>query len=58
MSSDEAVRTAGALDLNDFSPDAESPTGYIDIEAFQAAQYGCQISRKFSSKCGKASMGR
>ena len=34
MSSDEAVRTAGALNLNDFSPDAESPAG-----AFQAAQY-------------------
>ena len=39
MSPDEAVRIAGALDLNDFSPDAESPAGYIDIEAFQAAQY-------------------
>jgi len=39
MSPDEAVRTAGSLDLNDFSPDAESPAGYIDIEAFQAAQY-------------------
>ena len=39
MSSDEAVRTAGALDLNDFSPDAESPAGYIDIEAFQQVQY-------------------
>ena len=39
MSSEEAVRTAGALELNDFSPDAESPAGYIDIEAFQAAQY-------------------
>ena len=24
---------------DDFSPDAESPAGYIDIEAFQAAQY-------------------
>ena len=39
MSPEEAVRTAGALELNDFSPDAESPAGYIDIEAFQAAQY-------------------
>jgi len=28
MSSDEAVRTAGALDLIDFSPDAESSAGY------------------------------
>ena len=36
MSPDEAVRAAGALDLNDYSPDAESPAGYIDIEAFQA----------------------
>ena len=35
MSSDEAIRTAGALDLNDFSPDAKSPAGYIHIEAFQ-----------------------
>ena len=39
MSPDEAVRTAGAQDLNDYGPDAESPAGYIDIEAFQAAQY-------------------
>jgi len=39
MSPDEAVRTVGVLDLNDYSPDAESPAGYIDIEAFQAAQY-------------------
>ena len=34
MSSDEAIRAAGALDLNGISPDAESPAGYIDIEAF------------------------
>ena len=27
MSPDEAVRTAGVLDLNDYSPDAESPAG-------------------------------
>ena len=39
MSSDEAVRTAGALELNDYSPDADSPLGYIDIEAFQQVQY-------------------
>ena len=39
MSPEEAVRTAGALELNDYSPDTESPAGYIDIEAFQAAQY-------------------
>ena len=39
MSPDEAVRIAGELDLNDFSPVAESPAGYIDIEAFQQVQY-------------------
>ena len=39
MSPDEAVRTAGRLDLNDYSPDSESPAGYIDIEAFQQVQY-------------------
>ena len=33
MSSDEAS------DLNGFSPDAEIPAGYIDIEAFQATQH-------------------
>ena len=38
MSSNEAIRAAGALDLNGFSPDADSPAGYIDIESFQAAQ--------------------
>ena len=27
MSSDETLRAAEALDLNDFSPDAESPAG-------------------------------
>ena len=39
MSPEEAVRTAGALELNDYSPDADSPLGYIDIEAFQQVQY-------------------
>ena len=39
MSPDEAIRIAGVQDLNDYSPDAESPAGYIDIEAFQATQY-------------------
>ena len=28
MSPDEAIRIAGAQDLNDYSPDAESPAGY------------------------------
>ena len=39
MSPEEAVRTAGALELNDYSPDVDSPAGYIDIEAFQQVQY-------------------
>ena len=39
MSPEKAVRTAGALELNDYSPDADSPLGYIDIEAFQQVQY-------------------
>ena len=38
MSSYEAIRAARALDLKDFSPDAESPAGCIDIEAFQAPE--------------------
>jgi len=37
MSPEEAVRTAGALELTDYSPDADSPLGNIDIEAFQQA---------------------
>ena len=39
MSPEEAVRKAGALELNDYSPDADSPLGYIYIEAFQQVQY-------------------
>jgi len=37
MSPEEAVRTAGALELNDYSPDVDSPAGYIDIETFLAS---------------------
>ena len=39
MSPEEAVRTAGALELNDYSPDADTPRGYIDIESFQQVKY-------------------
>ena len=52
MSSDEAVRTTGALDLNNFTPDAESPAGYIDIEAFQQVQYA-RFSGNSAAFCQK-----
>ena len=51
MSSDETLRAAEALDLNDFSPDAESPAGQFIQKKIDEAKRSLQVITEFGSEC-------